>query len=141
MDRSNVINLVKDSYQTDSIGQRVSTKTKRTVFCNLRSVTRSEWATAGQQGLNAALVATMFAWDYQGETEVEIQTALVSTDPEQLIDENLKALYDLNRLILMAAGNDIDGSVVRFGVYRTYLAANETIELYLERKAGVTNNV
>lgn len=26
---------------------------------------------------------------------------------------------------------------VRYGVYRTYLGKNETIELYLERKAGV----
>ena len=26
---------------------------------------------------------------------------------------------------------------IRYGVYRTYLGKNETIELYLERKAGV----
>ena len=26
---------------------------------------------------------------------------------------------------------------VRYSVYRTYLGKNETIELYLERKAGV----
>ncbi len=26
---------------------------------------------------------------------------------------------------------------IRYGIYRTYLAQNETIELYLERKAGV----
>lgn len=32
---------------------------------------------------------------------------------------------------------EIDG--VRYGVYRTYLGAWESIELYLERKAGVTN--
>lgn len=30
---------------------------------------------------------------------------------------------------------ELDG--VRYGVYRTYLRRNETIELYLERKAGV----
>ena len=29
----------------------------------------------------------------------------------------------------------VDG--VRYGVYRTYRAKNETLELYLERKAGV----
>lgn len=30
---------------------------------------------------------------------------------------------------------ELDGA--RYGVYRTYLGRNETIELYLERKAGV----
>ena len=30
---------------------------------------------------------------------------------------------------------ELDG--VQYGVYRTYLGRNETIELYLERKAGV----
>lgn len=29
----------------------------------------------------------------------------------------------------------VDG--VRYGVYRTYRAKNETLELYLERKAGI----
>ena len=26
---------------------------------------------------------------------------------------------------------------VRYGIYRTYIGRNDTIELYLERKAGV----
>lgn len=30
---------------------------------------------------------------------------------------------------------ELDG--VRYGIYRTYLGRNESIELYLERKAGV----
>lgn len=30
---------------------------------------------------------------------------------------------------------ELDG--VRYGIYRTYLAHNESLELYLERKAGV----
>lgn len=30
---------------------------------------------------------------------------------------------------------ELDG--VRYGVYRTFLGRNETIELYLERKAGI----
>lgn len=30
---------------------------------------------------------------------------------------------------------ELDG--VRYGIYRTYLGRNETVELYLEKKAGV----
>lgn len=113
MDRSDVISLISTTYTQDAVGQLIPTEVSRTVFCNLRSVTRAEWAAAGQNGLKAELVATMFAPDYNGEEIAEI--SLVSPEP---------------------------GSVpisVRFGVYRTYLDRNEQIELYLEKKAGVTN--
>lgn len=106
MDRSSVITLIKKTYTTDAIGQQVAIETSRTVFCDLRSVTRNEWATAGQLGLNPELVAVMFAPDYQGEEIVEITEGR---------------------------------SAVRYGVYRTYLDRNEALELYLEKKAGVTN--
>lgn len=100
MDRSSVIELVAVTYTTDSIGQKIPTESKKSVFCWLESVTRTEWATAGQMGLKPEYKATMFAPDYSGEEIVEI-------------------------------GTD------RFGVYRTFKAKGETIELYLERKAGV----
>lgn len=100
MDRSKVLTLIGITYTADSIGQQVPKETRRDVFCNLSSVSASEWFDAGRAGLNAEHRATMFAYDYKGETIAEL-----------------------------------DG--VRYGVYRTYLGKNETIELYLERKAGV----
>lgn len=102
MDRSTQITLVTTSYTTDSIGQFVPTETNTTIFCNVRSVTRAEWAAAGQNGLKPELVATIFSPEYNG-AEIAI----------------------------------IDG--VRYGIYRTYLDTGERLELYLERKAGVTN--
>nr|DAR81348.1 MAG TPA: head closure knob [Caudoviricetes sp.] len=100
MDKSRVLTLIGVSYQPDSIGQLVPQETRRNVFCNISSVSASEWFEAGRAGLNAEHRATMFAYDYAGET-----------------------LAELNG--------------VRYGIYRTYLGKNETIELYLERKAGV----
>lgn len=100
MDKSKVLTLIGITYTADSIGQQVPKETRRDVFCNLSSVSASEWFDAGRAGLNAEHRATMFAYDYAGETIAEL-----------------------------------DG--VRYGVYRTYLGKNETIELYLERKAGV----
>ena len=102
MDRSNIITLIKSTYAADTIGQLVPVERTRDVYCNLRSVTRSEWSAAGQLGLKPELTATMFAPDYEGEELAEI-----------------------------------DG--VRYGVYRTYIGSNESIELYLERKTGATN--
>ena len=95
MDKSRVLTLIGVSYQPDSIGQLVPQETR-----NISSVSASEWFEAGRAGLNAEHRATMFAYDYAGET-----------------------LAELNG--------------VRYGIYRTYLGKNETIELYLERKAGV----
>lgn len=100
MDKSRVLTLIGVSYQPDSIGQLVPQETRRNVFCNISSVSASEWFEAGRAGLNAEHRATMFAYDYAGET-----------------------LAELNG--------------VRYGIYRTYLGKNETIELYMERKAGV----
>jgi len=139
MDRSDEIKLIKQSYTVDELGQRVPTEIERVVYCNLRSVSRSEWAAAGQLGLNPELVATMFAPDYHGEQIAEITTTLASDESSYLEDSNDIELTDENRQLLRDDGDDVQGATVRYGIYRTYLGRNETIELYLERKAGVTN--
>lgn len=100
MDKSRVLTLIRITYNVDEIGQRVPIETRRNVFCNISSVSASEFFDAGQAGLKPEYRAAMFVHDYGGEEIVEL-----------------------------------DG--VRYGVYRTYIGRNETIELYLERKAGV----
>lgn len=100
MDRSTVINLVSETYTQDSIGQFVSAETTRQVYCDVRSVYRSEWFEAGRDGIKPAYVFTMFAPDYEGEKIVEYNGG-------------------------------------RYGVYRTYVGRNETLELYVEEKGGL----
>lgn len=100
MDRSRVLALIEEAYKPDTLGQLIPTETRRDVYCNLASVSASEWFDGGRVGLNPEYRATMFVYDYNGERIAEL-----------------------------------DG--VRYGIYRTYLAQNEFIELYLERKAGV----
>ena len=100
MDRSRILTLIEDAYKPDALGQLIPTETRRYVYCNLSSVSASEWFDGGRAGLNPEYRATMFVYDYRGERIAEL-----------------------------------DG--VRYGIYRTYLAQNEFIELYLERKAGV----
>lgn len=50
MDKSRVLTLIAVSYQPDEIGQQVPTETRRDVFCNLSSVSASEWFEAGRAG-------------------------------------------------------------------------------------------
>lgn len=73
MDRSTPLKLISYTYTTDSIGQKVAQDTSRMVYCNLRSVSRSEWMQAGQMGLKPSFQASMFAYDYNGEKEVELK--------------------------------------------------------------------
>lgn len=73
MDRSNVLTLINMSYQPDGLAQLVPAETKRDVFCNISSVSASEWFDAGRNGLKAEYRATMFAHDYNGELIVEYE--------------------------------------------------------------------
>lgn len=100
MDRSNIINLISEEHVQDDIGQFHSRKSSRQVYCDVRSITRSEWFDAGRNGLQPTFIFTMFAPDYNGEKIVEF-----------------------------------DGK--RYGIYRTYRARNEQIELYVEEKGGL----
>lgn len=102
MDRSNVIKLISETYTQDSIGQYTSIETKKQVYCDVRSVSRSEWFEAGRAGLQPSFVFVIFAPDYDGEKIVEFEGC-------------------------------------RYGIYRTYVAKNEQIELYVEEKGGINH--
>ena len=140
MDRSNVLTLIGKSYTTDAIGQRVPVETKRQVFCNLRSVSRSEWLAGGQLGLRPELVATMFAPDYYGEEIAEISFDGITEAQYLQAPPNEQQLYeDTEKILIAGHDNPLIGSAVRYGIYRIYRDSDERLELYLERKTGVSN--
>lgn len=68
MDRSNVIKLISSTKTQDNNGVWRETLTERQVFCNVSSVTASEFFEGGRNGLNPEYRMTMFNGDYQGET-------------------------------------------------------------------------
>ena len=72
MDRSRVLTLIGVTYTTDSIGQRVPQEAPRDVFCNVTSISASEWFDGGRVGLNPELRAILFAPDYAGEEICEL---------------------------------------------------------------------
>lgn len=99
MDRSTPIYLIKEAYAEDSYGVQRVTRTKRSVFANVQSVSASEWFEGGRNGLNPEYRFTMFSPDYEGEKVVEYNGVL-------------------------------------YGVYRTYQARTDIIELYVQLKKG-----
>lgn len=72
MNKSVTIDLLKKTYTTDAMGQKVYTAQTKTVFATLTSISRAEWVSysqTGRQGLVPAYVATIFFGDYEGENE------------------------------------------------------------------------
>lgn len=110
MDRSNTIILISATYTADSIGNRVETNSYKTVFCNIRSVSGAEWYSGGQKGINPQYKVTMFKYDYTDELVVNIGGTVT---------------------------NGVLTGGTNYAVYRTYEGADDTIELYLERREGI----
>ena len=67
MDRSNVIYLISKSRTQDSLGVWKSTTTSRKVYCQVDSISQSEWFEGGRAGLNPALRFRLFRYDYNNE--------------------------------------------------------------------------
>lgn len=63
--------LISETFESNEHGQRVAEKTKREVFVTERSMTRSEFFSAGRQGLNPEIVLTTPKVNYAGEELVE----------------------------------------------------------------------
>lgn len=71
MDRSQVIELVSYPRTQDENGVwRNGAPLKRSVYCQVDSVTRAEFFNAGQTGLKPEYRFTMFFGDYNGERTV-----------------------------------------------------------------------
>lgn len=73
MDRSRVLTLIGVTYTEDAIGQKIPSETSRDVFCNMASVSASEWFDGGKVGLNPEYRATLFFPDYHGEQIAEFE--------------------------------------------------------------------
>lgn len=75
------------------------------------------------------------------ETTRDVFCNISSVSAQEFFDAGQAGLNPEWRVTVFAP--DYNGETIaelngaRYGVYRTYLGKNETIELYLERKAGV----
>ena len=70
MDRGDVIELVSISRTQDQYGVWRSTESKRQIFCEVESVTATEFFEGGRNGLKPEYRFIVFFADYQGEQTV-----------------------------------------------------------------------
>lgn len=68
MDTTETITLVPVIYEEDALKQKVPRELPgHELFCSVESITQSEWAAAGKQGLNAAYKVIVYTDEYGGE--------------------------------------------------------------------------
>ena len=71
MDRSEELILVSETKSQNDKGVWEVTTSERLVFCQVNSVTRSEFFEGGRNGLNPELMFTLFFGDYEGERTIK----------------------------------------------------------------------
>ena len=78
MDRSDVIELCRETKRQDNTGVWRETFTSKRVMCQVQSVSRSEFFEGGRNGLNPEYVFTVFFDDYNGEPLVMFKNKMYS---------------------------------------------------------------
>ena len=76
MDRSSVIYLMTETVTQDQYGINQITLTEKKAYCQVTSVSASEWFDGGRNGLNPEYRMTMFKYDYSGENIVKYNDVL-----------------------------------------------------------------
>lgn len=71
MDRSDVINLLEVVKTQDDYGRWIEATEKHQVFCQVMSISQSEFFDAGRNGLNPSFKFVIFFGDYNNEPMVE----------------------------------------------------------------------
>ncbi len=71
MDRSNIIYLITETQTQNQYGILETSTEKKKVFCQVDSVTSSEFFDGGRSGLNPEFRMTLFKYDYSGEKLLE----------------------------------------------------------------------
>lgn len=64
--------LISKTYTVDSIGQKIPTETEREIYCDISSVTASEFSDAGQLGFKPEYRVKVWQNEYKGEDEIVI---------------------------------------------------------------------
>ena len=71
MNFNGAVTLIKRTYTNDDYGiQRATTDTK-TVFCNVESISSSEFFNASQEGLKPEYRFIIYSFEYSGESLVQ----------------------------------------------------------------------
>lgn len=72
---TDVINLITQTISTDTYGNETATESKTEVFCEVDSITRTEFYAAANTEIQPDLKFTVFFGDYSGQMVIEYNSA------------------------------------------------------------------
>ena len=75
---TDVITLITQTITTDKYGNEEATETERTVYCEVDSISQTEFFAAENTELNPEYKFTIFFGDYEGESLVKFNGARYS---------------------------------------------------------------
>ena len=67
------ITLIKELYKEDEIGNQITDEVRTTVFCDKKSVTRSEFYNASTTGMKPSIVFVVHLYEYNDEVKIEYE--------------------------------------------------------------------
>jgi len=91
--------LIKESFTLDSIGNQIPVEIENPVFCDVKSISRSEFYNAATTGLKPSIVFIIHCYEYDDEEKIKfedkkykiIRTYLKSVDEIELTCEKVLA--------------------------------------------------
>lgn len=87
---TDVITLVTQTITADKYGNEVATETERTVYCEVDSISQTEFYAAANTELNPEYKFTIFFGDYEGEEVVVFNGARYSVYRTYRTGDNLE---------------------------------------------------
>ena len=87
---TDVITLVAQTITTDKYGNEVAKETEKTVFCEVDSISQTEFYAAANTELNPEYKFTIFFGDYEGEEVVVFNGARYSVYRTYRSGDNLE---------------------------------------------------
>jgi len=91
--RDDIIFLISNTIIEDGIGNQIPQEALREVFCNIDSISQTEYFQASQAGLKSQLKIIIFEFDYNGEKIVEYNAKRYSIYRTFLRDNERIELY------------------------------------------------
>lgn len=109
MDNLRRVKLITENYTRGNFGQEIASESFIEVFGNISSITRNEWTSAGQRGVDSSLSVNVYSFEYNGEDIVEIDGVRYSVYRKYINTGNdITELYLETREGITYAGEEID---------------------------------
>lgn len=105
MTYDNELTLISEILQEDEIGNQIATEIKTNIFCNFKSIGRTEFYNAASNRLKPSLIFIIHAYEYNGEKYVEFSEDLSPKEKYKVIKTYKIGIEELELTCEKVLGN------------------------------------